>query len=278
MALAGSTVSQAVKLARAILNSPDGIKALASLARALYALSPEDVRVINPKSIKCRECLRSVQESISTSTATKGTVENVHVQNSQQQPLQPPTSFNLIDNNCQLFLDRDGEWRGELWDRQAAKQYVALVTAEWPDVLIDESLQWPTNFANVERRPWGYADHDDAGFAPHKFLVSLNAASGIPYLVAPNGLARRVEPKAMCETITGAPNPNARISGKSLKITNSTPATNFPLPTDGAELEYYRLPLLCGVDPELEEDIAQQESERLSNTSRSQIEVVSPYS
>ncbi|KAI5287711.1 hypothetical protein KEM52_001452 [Ascosphaera acerosa] len=370
------TVSQAVKVAQGILSSSPGIAALASLARALYVLSPEDVRVINPAKDSippspattrpesqqeararddCQRCQKLARESITTCAAKKGfraarrkaPLRQVQVQEAQQVPLEPGLGVqHCCDNDselqrwCEECVDTESGLP-ESWDQQAAKQYVALICAEWPDVLIDETLQWPTNFANVERRPWGRADHEDTGFAPHRFLrihamhgcgpedacrymfqlvvtmvhevgghlfvtyltrgrahtpramrhpnyfptiyegapesgrfleLALFGGalvfagdgstrfqqSGIPYLVAPDGLARRVNPQAMCKTITGA--------------------INFPLPTDESEVEYYRLPLLCGVDPDLEEDIVHQESERLSSRSREQVEVVSPYS
>lgn len=167
------TVSQAARLAMNILSSDPGIQALSSLARALYALSPEDVRVIDPRAVECECCARLAPETLSTSIVHNN-LRQVGVQNAQQMPCAPELTVPM-DEVCHSWFEQGGQRAPETWDRRAAKQYVALISAEWPDVLIDETLQWPTNFANVERRPWGKVDHDDSGFMPHKFLVSLNA-------------------------------------------------------------------------------------------------------
>lgn len=60
-------------------------------------------------------------------------------------------------------------YRTEGWEYDVARNFAQSLMASWPDVMVDEEMQWPTNFANIERRSWS------GEFDPRKFLIRLNA-------------------------------------------------------------------------------------------------------
>lgn len=107
---------KAIKLARAIITSNDGINAMAALALKLHEIAPDDI---------------------------------------------------VVDGADNPGLGR--AFPKERWEQRVARNFAEALRVSWPDVMIDEEMQWPTNFANIERRPWS------GDFEPVKFLIRLNA-------------------------------------------------------------------------------------------------------
>lgn len=85
------------------------------------------------------------------------------------------------------------------------------------------------------------------------------AQCGIPWVVAEDGLARPVEPSTIQNLTKGSASSHIASLGSmtadSLKL-----GFKFPLPVQRRTVRYFRLPFLCGVDRDLLERIADQET------------------